>query len=150
MRTRTNGKFFAYEHLEPDMLTLAKPLAGGLHGRDFLSSPIAATIQPGDHGTTLAAGRSGERRTVVERGDPTCSRRACRGLVRQAAAEMSRRNDRTGGTWYGFMWAVTSPVSRRRWCTSVRFRASHPLGGGLHAYLPPPLVASREDLSNGL
>src|SRR3954468_12929018 len=53
------GKFFAYEHfgIEPDLLTLAKPLAGGLPmGAILVSAPIAATIKPGDHGTTFGGG----------------------------------------------------------------------------------------------
>jgi len=45
------GHFFAYENIGvvPDMLTLAKPLAGGLPmGAVLVSEEIAATIQPGD------------------------------------------------------------------------------------------------------
>src|SRR5919109_2916548 len=48
------GTLFAYERLgvEPDLLTLAKPIAGGLPmGAILVSEDIAKTIQPGDHGT---------------------------------------------------------------------------------------------------
>jgi acetylornithine/succinyldiaminopimelate/putrescine aminotransferase len=39
------------------MLTLAKPLAGGLPmGAVLVSAAIGATIKPGDHGTTFGGG----------------------------------------------------------------------------------------------
>lgn len=53
------GSLFAYEELgfEPDMLTLAKPLAGGLPmGAILVTADIAETIKPGDHGTTFGGG----------------------------------------------------------------------------------------------
>src|SRR4051812_7408392 len=53
------GYLFAYENAgaTPDMLTLAKPLAGGLPmGAVLVSEAIGATIQPGDHGTTFGGG----------------------------------------------------------------------------------------------
>ena len=46
------GWLFAYERTDvvPDVVTLAKPLAGGLPmGAVLLSAEIAATVQPGDH-----------------------------------------------------------------------------------------------------
>src|SRR5690606_31535788 len=46
------GHLFAYEasSVVPDMLTLAKPLAGGLPmGAVLLTERVAETIQPGDH-----------------------------------------------------------------------------------------------------
>lgn len=53
------GTLFAYEQsgVVPDMVTLAKPLAGGLPmGAVLLSDEIARTIQPGDHATTFGGG----------------------------------------------------------------------------------------------
>ena len=53
------GHLFAYENqaVVPDMLTLAKPLAGGLPmGAVLVSEEIGATIKPGDHGTTFGGG----------------------------------------------------------------------------------------------
>ena len=53
------GTLFAYEQsgVVPDMVTLAKPLAGGLPmGAVLLSEEIARTIQPGDHATTFGGG----------------------------------------------------------------------------------------------
>ena len=53
------GTLFAYEAsgVAPDLLTLAKPLAGGLPmGAVLVSAEIAATVQPGDHATTFGGG----------------------------------------------------------------------------------------------
>ena len=50
------GRLFAYEHegIEPDMLTLAKSLAGGVPiGALLIKEEIAKTFQPGDHASTF-------------------------------------------------------------------------------------------------
>ncbi len=53
------GKFFSYEHfdVEPDIVTLAKSLAGGLPlGAILLRDSISKHIKPGDHGSTFGGG----------------------------------------------------------------------------------------------
>jgi acetylornithine/N-succinyldiaminopimelate aminotransferase len=53
------GTLFAYEHfgVTPDILTLAKPLAGGLPmGAVLVTDKVAAPIKPGDHATTFGGG----------------------------------------------------------------------------------------------
>jgi acetylornithine/succinyldiaminopimelate/putrescine aminotransferase len=53
------GALFAYENIgvEPDVITLAKPLAGGLPmGAILLKEHIAQAIKPGDHATTFGGG----------------------------------------------------------------------------------------------
>ena len=53
MRT---GKLFAYEHfnLQPDVMTLAKALGGGLPlGAMLVSKRLEGVLQPGDHGSTF-------------------------------------------------------------------------------------------------
>jgi acetylornithine/N-succinyldiaminopimelate aminotransferase len=50
------GKMFAYQHsgVVPDILTLAKPLAGGLPmGAVLLRESLAGALKVGDHGTTF-------------------------------------------------------------------------------------------------
>ena len=52
------GRLFAYEYsgIEPDIVTLAKPLGGGLPiGAILLKDEIAECLGPGDHGTTFGA-----------------------------------------------------------------------------------------------
>lgn len=53
------GTFFAYEQygIEPDLLTMAKPMAGGLPmGAVLLTQQVADAVVPGDHGTTFGGG----------------------------------------------------------------------------------------------
>ncbi|XP_057859912.1 acetylornithine aminotransferase, mitochondrial [Cryptomeria japonica] len=53
------GKLWAYQayDVEPDIMTLAKPLAGGLPiGAVLVTEHVAAAIGPGDHGSTFAGG----------------------------------------------------------------------------------------------
>ncbi len=51
------GKLWGYQNygVEPDMMTLAKPLAGGLPiGMVLLKQHVADVMAPGDHGSTFA------------------------------------------------------------------------------------------------
>lgn len=53
------GTLWAYEQtgVVPDMLTTAKALGGGLPiGATLLTDRVAATLEPGDHGSTFAGG----------------------------------------------------------------------------------------------
>jgi acetylornithine aminotransferase len=57
--TGRTGSLFAYEQtgVTPDIVTLAKPLAGGLPmGATLVNEKIAACIKPGDHATTFGGG----------------------------------------------------------------------------------------------
>ena len=51
-----SGKFFAYENygIKPDIVTLAKGLAGGVPiGAFIVTEKVAQAFKPGDHGTTF-------------------------------------------------------------------------------------------------
>lgn len=53
------GKWFAYQHygIQPDVVTLAKPLAGGLPlGAMLCTEEAVRAIHPGMHGTTFGGG----------------------------------------------------------------------------------------------
>lgn len=53
------GTLWAHEPsgVTPDIMTLAKPLGGGLPiGATLVTEAVAAVMQPGDHGSTFAAG----------------------------------------------------------------------------------------------
>jgi len=53
------GRLWAHEwsDVTPDIMTLAKPLAGGLPiGATLVTESVASAIVPGDHGSTFAAG----------------------------------------------------------------------------------------------
>jgi len=50
------GKLFSYQHynIEPDIITLAKGLGGGIPiGAIIAKEPVASAFEPGDHGTTF-------------------------------------------------------------------------------------------------
>ncbi|MDP6792981.1 MAG: acetylornithine/succinylornithine family transaminase, partial [Anaerolineales bacterium] len=54
-----SGNLWAHQAagVTPDIMTLAKPLAGGLPiGATLVTETIAQVLQPGDHGSTFAAG----------------------------------------------------------------------------------------------
>lgn len=53
------GKLWAHQHLgvQPDMMTLAKPLAGGLPmGAVLMTEEVASHVKPGAHATTFGGG----------------------------------------------------------------------------------------------
>jgi acetylornithine aminotransferase/acetylornithine/N-succinyldiaminopimelate aminotransferase len=53
------GRWFAYQHygIEPDLVTVAKPLAGGLPlGALLASEKVSGCMHPGMHGTTFGGG----------------------------------------------------------------------------------------------
>ncbi len=154
------GTLFAYEHfgIEPDMVTLAKPIAGGLPmGAILVNEEIAATVKPGDHGTTFGGGPfvASVALHVLERlADP-----ALLAHVRETGEWFGHQlNDlahRTGRIrtvrGMGFMWGI-----------DVMGTASHVVSEALSAGLLvcsageytvriiPPLVATRDELARGL
>jgi len=154
------GSLFAYEQLgvEPDLLTLAKPLAGGLPmGAVLLDGAIARVMNAGDHGTTFGGGPfvAAVALHVLERvADPTLlehvrSAGAWFGEQLQAIGARTGRVRALRGT--GFMWGmdVSEPAS------DVVARAREAglliLTAGDHTLrFLPPLVTSRADLARGL
>ena len=154
------GRLFAYEHfgVEPDILTLAKPIAGGLPmGAVLVTDAIAATIKPGDHGTTFGGGPF-----VASVANYVLSRLTDPALLRSVAEN---------GAWFG---RQLNDIARRTgriravrglgyiWGMDVMGTASHVVSEALNAgllvcsageytvRLLPPLVTTREELTIGL
>ena len=154
------GTLFAYEHagIEPDIITLAKPLAGGLPmGAILMTRAIADTIKPGDHGTTFGGGPfvASVALHVLERlSDPA---------LLQHVTEV--------GTWFGHeLQELAHRTGRIRqvrgaglmWGMDVMGTAAHVVSeslsrgllvcsaGDYTVRLLPPLVATREELGRGL
>ena len=154
------GTLFAYESsgVVPDMLTLAKPLAGGLPmGAVLMTEEIAQAIKPGDHGTTFGGG-------------PFVASVALAVCERLADAELLA-SVRDNGAWLGeelrAMAARTGKIRQVRgmglmWGIDVMQPAAPVIARALEAgllvcsageytvRLLPPLVATREELAEGL
>ncbi len=154
------GTLFAYQNsgVVPDMLTLAKPLAGGLPmGAVLVSEEIAGAIQPGDHGTTFGGGPlvSAVAEHVLERlSDPVFleSVRENGVWLGEQLEAIGRRSGKVRairGT--GFIWGldVVEPagdILKRGWDEGLLI-----LTAGEHTLrILPPLVMDRAHLSRGL
>jgi len=153
------GYLFAYENLGvvPDMLTLAKPLAGGLPmGAVLVSEEIGAAIQPGDHGTTFGGGPlvASVAEYVVDRLSDPKLLEAVRENGRWLGSELESIARRSGkvrairGT--GFIWGLdvvesANAVVKRGWEEGLLA-----LTAGEHTIrLLPPLIMDRSDLARG-
>jgi acetylornithine/N-succinyldiaminopimelate aminotransferase len=154
------GTLFAYEQVgvEPDMLTLAKPLAGGLPmGAVLMTEPIAAAMQYGDHGTTFGGGpfvASVALHVLGRLSDP-----ALLTHVRETGAwfgrelnEIAHRTSRIRQVrGAGFMWGVDVMGTAAH---VVSEAMSHGLllltAGEYTVRILPPLVATKEELARGL
>jgi acetylornithine/N-succinyldiaminopimelate aminotransferase len=154
------GHLFAYERsgVVPDMLTLAKPLAGGLPMAAVLvSEAVASAIQPGDHGTTFGGGPllSAVAAYVLDR----LSEPRLLESVRENGAWLGEQLDgiarRSGkvrairGT--GFIWGLdvlepAGDIVKRGWDEGILT-----LTAGEHTLrILPPLIMDRDDLVRGL
>lgn len=154
------GWFLAHQRagVVPDLVTLAKPLAGGLPmGAVLVSSSVAAAMKPGDHGTTFGGGPfvSSVALHVLQRlADPALLESvretgAWLGTQVEAIAERTQRVRAVRGI--GYMWGldVMQPAAD----VVARARAAGLLicGAGEHTLrILPPLVAGREELARGL
>ena len=154
------GTLFAYETtgVVPDMITLAKPLAGGLPmGAVLVNAAIAAAIQPGDHGTTFGGGPvvSNVALHVCERlGDPALLAHVREtgawfgGALRELAARTGQVRAVRGA---GLMWGLDTHEPAGQIVARARDAGLLILTAGDHTLrLLPPLVISRDDLARGL
>jgi predicted acetylornithine/succinylornithine family transaminase len=154
------GSFFAYEQFDakPDIVTLAKPIAGGLPmGAILVSAEIGDTIKPGDHGTTFGGGPLVARVAleVVRRiKDPALLAavrqngewlgESLRGVARRTGKVRAIRGA-------GYMWGLdvvekAGDVIERGWGAGLLV-----ISAGDHTLrLLPPLIMTREQLTRGV
>jgi predicted acetylornithine/succinylornithine family transaminase len=154
------GTLFAYEQtgVVPDMITLAKPIAGGLPmGAVLMTDQVAAVMKPGDHGTTFGGGplvASVALHVVKRLAEPALLEQvtengAWMGEELRAIMRRTGRVRAVRGT--GLMWGmdVVEPaagvVSRAMDAGLLILSA-----GEYTLRLLPPLVMTREDLREGL
>lgn len=154
------GTLFAYERagIEPDMMTLAKPLAGGLPmGAVLMTRAIADTIKPGDHGTTFGGGPfvASVALYVLERlSDPELLAHVTEvgAWFGQELNELARRTGRIRQVrGAGLMWGVDVMGTAAH---VVSESLAHGLlvcsAGDYTVRMLPPLVATRDELARGL
>lgn len=154
------GTFMAYESfgVTPDVVTLAKPLAGGLPmGAILVTGEIAGTIKPGDHGTTFGGGPmvAAVADYVVRRlADPALleSVRVNGEWLGGKLLEIARRSGKIRAVrGLGYMWGVdvvepAAAVVERGWDAGLLF-----ITAGEHTVrILPPLVSTRQDLERGI
>ena len=154
------GTLFAYQHLgiEPDLLTLAKPIAAGLPmGAVLLNADIAATIKPGDHGTTFGGGPFVARvaEYVLERlSDP-----ALLESVRENGAwfgaqlrELARRTGRIRGVrGMGYIWGLDVMGTAAHVVSEAQAAGLLVCGAGEYTVrILPPLITTRDELAQGI
>jgi acetylornithine/N-succinyldiaminopimelate aminotransferase len=154
------GWLFAHERsgITPDLMTLAKPLAGGLPmGAILLSDEIARAVQPGDHGTTFGGGPfvAAVARYVVERlSDETllATVRSHGVWLEAALGELStRRSDIRAIRGVGLMWGIDTVQPAADIVRRARDRGLLVLSAGDHTVrLLPPLTIRRDELADGL
>ena len=154
------GTVFAYEQvgIEPDLLTIAKPMAAGLPmGAVLLTEAVAQAMQPGDHGTTFGGGPfvAHVANHVFDRiSDPALLEhvREMEHAMCELLAGVQRRSPKVRAVrGRGLMWGVdvTDPAK------DVVARALELglllVGAGDHTIrLLPPLVITKDDLAHGI
>ncbi len=154
------GSFFAYEQLgfEPDMLTIAKPLANGLPiGAILANEKVARAMQPGDHGTTFGGGPllAHVAHHVVQRlSDPALLQH-----VREVGAwfgeQLQGIAERTGAVrairGKGLMWGMDVHEPAAAIIGRAFDRGLLMVSAGEHTLrFLPPLVISQAELASGL
>jgi predicted acetylornithine/succinylornithine family transaminase len=154
------GSFFAYEEIgiEPDMLTIAKPLANGLPmGAILVSGDIAATIQPGDHGTTFGGGPllAHVAHHVVQRLSDPAMLAHVRETGEWFGAQLQDMAARTGRIrairGKGLMWGMDTHESAAAIVSRAFEQGLLLVTAGEHTLrFLPPLVITRDELSAGL
>jgi len=154
------GTLFAYEHfgIEPDMLTLAKPISGGLPmGAVLVNEAIASTIKPGDHGTTFGGGpfiASIANYVVGRLSDPTLLQTVSRNgeWLGKQLNDIAHRTGRIRAVrGLGYIWGI-DVMGTAAHVVAEAFSAGLLTcsAGDYTVRLLPPLVATREELAIGL
>lgn len=154
------GTLFAYEQagVVPDILTLAKPLAGGLPmGAVLLTTTIAAALKPGDHASTFGGGPLVASvalevvRAIAEPAFLADVRRKGEWLGRRLTRLASGRSRVREVRGRGLMWGVELAEPAAPLVAAARERGLLLATAGPHVIrLVPPLVISVDELERGV
>lgn len=154
------GYLFAYERvgITPDIVTLAKPLAGGLPmGAVLMTEEIGSALNPGEHGTTFGGGPlvASVANYVLKRlSDPKLlsSVRENGEWLGKALSELAEKSDRVRAVrGAGLMWGIDVVEPAAEVVKRALSLGLLTLTAGDHTVrLLPPLVISRADLTRGV
>jgi acetylornithine/N-succinyldiaminopimelate aminotransferase len=154
------GTFLAHEQsgIEPDIVTVAKPMAGGLPmGAILATKAIADAMQPGDHGTTFGGGPflSHVALHVLERlSDPALLTQVKRNgtWIRRALQQMAAGTTKIRAVrGIGYMWGIDVVEPAKDIVARALDSGLLICSAGEHTLrLLPPLVMQRADLERGL
>ena len=153
------GKLWAHEWagVTPDVMTLAKPLAGGLPmGATLVTRAVADAIQPGDHGSTFGGGplvasvALAVCRQIAD--DEFLARVRVRGArVRQRLDGVVASGRAQAARGMGLLWGLD--LGRPAEDVVARARAAGMLvctAGPTVVRLAPPLNVAEDELEKGL
>lgn len=154
------GTFFAYEQfgITPDLLTVAKPMAGGFPmGAVLLTKAVGDAMQPGDHGTTFGGGPfiAHVANHVFDRlNDPALLEhvRTTGAWLGEGLERIRQRSPKVRAVrGRGFMWGVDVTDPARDVVARASDQGLLIVSAGDHTLrLLPPLVMQRADLEAGL
>ncbi len=150
------GTLWAYEGygLTPDLMTLAKPLAGGLPiGAILLTQSVADSIEVGDHGSTFAGGPlvCSVSRTVlnfINRPEFLAQVRTNSDYLRASLLQKVAQSPLiTTVRGKGLMWGLVSTLPAADIVTAARRHGLIILTAGPHVVrLLPPLIISQAEI----
>lgn len=152
------GTLWAHEPygVTPDLMTLAKPLGGGLPiGATLMTQAVAATIEPGDHGSTFAANPvvcAVAQVVVTKIGAPSFLERV-RSLgtyLEESLLELQHRHPCIAEVrGRGLMWGIETTVDVGPAIDAGFAEGLLTCKAGAHVLrLLPPLVVSEADIDN--
>jgi acetylornithine/N-succinyldiaminopimelate aminotransferase len=154
------GTLWAHEAsgVEPDLLTLAKPLAGGLPmGAVLLRERVAQAVRPGDHATTFGGGPlvASAALAVCRRvGDPAFLaevRRKGELLAERLGVLALQRQRVTSVRGAGLIWGVEVAGAASEVVARALDARLLLVGAGPNVVrIVPPLTVSDEDLIRGI
>ena len=154
------GTLFAYEQtgVVPDIVTLAKPLAGGLPmGAVLLTETIAQALAPGDHATTfgggpLVASVALEVVRALAHPDLLASVRRNGEWVETRLSGIASRSQRVRAVrGRGLMWGIELAEPAAPFVAAARERGLLIATAGPNVLrMLPPLVITPEDVARGI
>jgi acetylornithine/N-succinyldiaminopimelate aminotransferase len=153
------GTLFAFEQagVTPDLLTLAKPLAGGLPmGAVLMGDRVAAALAPGDHATTFGGGPLVATvalevlRTIADP-DFLADVRAKGAWLGERLAALAARAPRVRQVrGRGLMWGVELAEPAAPFVVAAREQRLLVLTAGPNVIrIVPPLIVTRPELERG-